>query len=702
MHVTHFGFASPELIARKFKTYRGVGQQGKNLWRLVNESNMVLRPIQDRFEIMGSRSREYFSTFPSNHEAVNSSSLYEYLLASKNLAIPRKERPFISLICLIYSGIDWLEFQYGELLKLQRELGPDEVEILFVANDASVPVLNFLKHNNIPHVVAPGRKNSEEWYINSVYRAYNFGALSARGRYLLFVNSDMAYAPGFLHAMASAAGPKIYLVSKLVESGRLKPAEIAIKRNFGKSLKTFRRKSFYRFAQRNLSDSTENGGLFMPCLVSRDEFLDLGGYPEGNILKESYTSYLKSGEYRLARPGEDLITGDKSFVDRFIAKNGEQLTTNNAMVYHFQEGEKSTSHRSKNKSVPSGIAISNDQLIGINGELTLWNYLIQDLTERGFGLKAISLGVNQALPYRLSRHGLWTKPTPRVLFRNATFLRAIRGPWRQIVLLQDKVQSEKLLRKQRCAIKTSAALVTNSPAMLLENCDNTFQHFYLQPLPVHPEWELVGMPIQKRNKLTAIFVGAFNETKGWEQVRQVIESNLSIHFICVSKYPLDNPNFSGGKIPDNVDILRCLSTSELVSAVDSAHIFIVGSAFETQCLAALEAATRNLIVCMRNTGLLSQLPKSLRDQIGIFRPDLRLGFEELLDRMTRSPNSFQPALAIREAGLEVTPIRSEWLEIFELELQESFIPSIRKSPYEYLKGKLPTELKETIKKFIHL
>ena len=151
-----------------------------------------------------------------------------------------------------------------------------------------------------------------------------------------------------------------------------------------------------------------------------------------------------------------------------------------------------------------------------------------------------------------------------------------------------------------------------------------------------------------------------------------------------------------------MDILRCLSTSELVSAVDSAHIFIVGSAFETQCLAALEAATRNLIVCMRNTGLLSQLPKSLRDQIGIFRPDLRLGFEELLDRMTRSPNSFQPALAIREAGLEVTPIRSEWLEIFELELQESFIPSIRKSPYEYLKGKLPTELKETIKKFIHL
>jgi GT2 family glycosyltransferase len=700
LHIAHFGFASSELIARKFASYRSLGQQGNNLWRLIDETKMELAPVADRLKVFGSRALAYFKSGVGEIQLPKQSTLYEYLLIANSLETNNAKPPFITIVSLIYSGVDWLEFQYGELLKLKREFGPGEVEILFVANDPTDDVAKFLVENCIPHVHAPGKSQTNEWYINSVYRAYNYGAKSAAGKYLLFVNSDMAYAPGFLHAMAINAHEDKYLVGKLVESGRLLPAAIAIKRNFGKTLKTFRRKSFYKFAEKIAEETQDQGGLFMPCLVSRERFLTLGGYPEGNIREESQESYIHSGAYATAKQGEPLITGDKAFVDRFIAAGGVQTTSNLAIAYHFQEGEKSSSTSSMSNKVPSGIAIANDQLIGINGEDTLWNYLIEDLDAAGFKLTQVSLGVNQRVPYRISRSALWKQPTARLLFRNATFLRTLRGPWRQLVLLQDRIQNLKLVKLQSKAVNGAGAKVTNSPEMLTLHTKNPAQHAYLQPLPVHTEWEGRKKAPRQRSKISAVFVGAFNETKGWSSVKAIIESNSSVEFVCVSKYPDDKPQFSGADTPKNVSVLRCLSNSELISVIDDADIFIVGSPFETQCLAAIEAATRNLAICMVDTGLFSQLPEVFKKRIGEFNPNLQEGFQDLFKRMQEDPNSLDPARAVEDAGLSATKLRIDWINIFKAEMEESFLPKVRKSPYQFLKSKIPLSVKAKLRNLI--
>ena len=700
LHITHFGFASSELIARKFASYRSLGQQGDNLWRLIDETKMELAPVADRLKVFGSRALAYFKSDVGEFRLPTQSTLYEYLLLADSLGSGETKPPFITIVSLIYSGIDWLEFQYGELLKLKREFGPGEVEILFVANDPTDEVAKFLVENCIPHIHAPGKSYSDEWYINSVYRAYNHGAKSASGKYLLFVNSDMAYAPGFLHAMATKAHDNVYLVGKLVESGRLLPAAIAIKKNFGKTLKTFRRKSFYRFAEKIAKETQDEGGLFMPCLVSRERFLALGGYPEGNIRKESHGAYLHSGVYSAARQREPLVTGDRAFVDRFIVAGGVQTTSNLAIVYHFQEGEKSTAFSPASKRIPSGIAIANDQLIGINGEETLWNYLIEDLELAGFKLTQVTLGVNQRVPYRISRSVLWNKPTSRLLFRNATFLRTLRGPWRQLVLLQDRVENLKLVKMQSKAVNSAGAKITNSPEMLSLHKKNPTQHAYLQPLPVHPEWERREKAPRQSSKISVVYVGAFNETKGWSSVKTIIESNSSVEFTCVSKYPDDKPRFSNEVTPKNVSVLRCLSTTELVTIIDDADIFIVGSPFETQCLAAIEAATRNLAICMVDTGLISQLPEVFRRRIGEFNPNLREGFQDLLKRIQEDPSSLDPARAVRDAGLSATKLRTDWIKIFKAEMEESFLPRVRKSPYQFLKGKVPVVIKAKLRDLI--
>jgi hypothetical protein len=285
-------------------------------------------------------------------------SFRKYLDLANTVSPDKERKPAVTLISLIYAGVDWLEFQYSELLQLKNEFGPGEVEILFIANDASESVINFLNSNLIPYKVAPGRKSPSEWYINSVYRAYNFGVKEAKGEYVLLTNSDMSYAPGFLYSIMQQRSPSKYLVGKLVESGRLKPANLAIKRNFGKVLEKFKREKFYKFADRIASDSITPGGLYMPCLVDRKVFLNNGGFPEGNIRSSSLQEYIETGRSEIATHGEQLIPGDLAFIKALESNKINHHTVGSAVAYHFQEGEKSESKEDLNTKIKSGINLS--------------------------------------------------------------------------------------------------------------------------------------------------------------------------------------------------------------------------------------------------------------------------------------------------------------------------------------------------------
>ena len=357
LKVLHFGFSSALLIANKFSIYKENGQRGRNLLRLIDETNLQVENVELQKLSLGSRFENYYqknSTVDFLEEKV---SLRKYLDLANTFRPEKDRKPAVTLISLIYAGVDWLEFQYSELLKLRNEFGPDEVEILFIANNASESVIKFLDTNFIPYRVAPGRKSQSEWYINSVYRAYNFGVKEAKGDYVLLTNSDMSYAPGFLYSMMQQRSPSKYLVGKLVESGRLKPSNLAIKKNLGKTLEKFKRKKFYRLANKIASNSLSPAGLFMPCLVDRQVFLDRGGFPEGNLVPQSLESYVKSGNYVLALQGDPVISGDFAFVKRLESEGFQHETVNSAIAYHFQEGEKSEVKASSRSRVYSGILV---------------------------------------------------------------------------------------------------------------------------------------------------------------------------------------------------------------------------------------------------------------------------------------------------------------------------------------------------------
>jgi len=89
--------------------------------------------------------------------------------------------------------------------------------------------------------------------------------------------------------------------------------------NFGMNPEEFRRDEFLDYAESvRQSGQIEPGRLFMPILVDRQEFFNLGGYPEGNP------------------PG---TTGDKELIRKYKATGFEHVTALGSVVYHVQQGE---------------------------------------------------------------------------------------------------------------------------------------------------------------------------------------------------------------------------------------------------------------------------------------------------------------------------------------------------------------------------
>jgi glycosyltransferase involved in cell wall biosynthesis len=668
--IVHLGFSSLDKIVNKFLTYRKLGQRGRMLWRLIDERGLQLADISSIREKLGSRASDWISKQPT--KPTEKTRLNQYLWESRRIEKISKpvnrDKPQVTLISLIYAGVDWLEFAYGELLTLQQELQDGIADILFCANDPSDEIVEFLQSNSIPHIIFRNL-NPNEHYLSRVYRAYNHAVTEASGEYCLLVNSDMAYSQGFLTRMLDRRSETALVVGQLVESGTLKPGPLAIKRNFGKNLQSFNRKKFYRFASRIKGPETKKGGLFMPLMVNREAFLNLGAFPEGNLEPDSLSNYLKGSEPIISRPGDKCISGDAAFFEK-AEKNGMQhLTITHAVAYHFQEGEKRHATEGRNREIHSGIAIANDSLNGINNERVLWNVLVDLLRNTGIRVLEWNTGKVRFPIYFLRKLALLDfKPTgsPRVKLQNATYLPQISGALRNISLLQDRVDTKRLKRMQECVITQSNTVITNSIPMI--DLDST-SHFIWQPLPINDLWVVTPLP-ESKSSMKTIFVGALDSTKGWKEVKTIIQEHPEIDFVVVSKYEADSEALSISEFP-NVEVFHKLSQSDLISVMDSCELFLLGSPFETQCLAAMEAAMRNLAIIMKPTGMLGEAPNS--EEFGYFAEDLAHAFESAITDYSAGLHK-DSRKVLMEMHFSATEIEQEWFEILDTELKESFKP----------------------------
>ena len=92
----------------------------------------------------------------------------------------------------------------------------------------------------------------------------------------------------------------------------------------GKTPDDFSRDKFIAYADKisppnnRIHAGAKPGRLYMPILVNRQEFIDIGMYPECNP------------------PG---TTGDKDLIRRYVEAGYQHVTALGSVVYHVQTGE---------------------------------------------------------------------------------------------------------------------------------------------------------------------------------------------------------------------------------------------------------------------------------------------------------------------------------------------------------------------------
>lgn len=322
--VLHYGFSSKQRLAHKYLVYQSHGQRGYDMLdRLISEEQLVLEQVP----------RHYFPEGLWVDDDKPIPLTWEQSLAYVEEYRAEVFKPQFSIICLIYKSVEWLKFIYSQV---QKYTDMKDKEFFFAANDATEEVLTYLQENDIPHYVFNNTpEQQQDWYVNNVYRAYNYAASQARGDFLVFINSDMAFSPGWFENLWNHYNGSNCICSRLVESGKFPSGLYGIGNNFGIDYAAFQEEEFQQYVKTITEPRVEDGGLFMPLLISKQHFEMVGGYPEGQVL-------IGSDIYNpvIAKWGEACISGDTVLMQKLSNIGIKHQTAFNSIVYHFQWGEK--------------------------------------------------------------------------------------------------------------------------------------------------------------------------------------------------------------------------------------------------------------------------------------------------------------------------------------------------------------------------
>lgn len=219
----------------------------------------------------------------------------------------------VTLVVLVYRSLKWLDWCMQGVDSSRQET---RYRWCVVSNDGTWEV------RIDPRVTVDWlNADRDEPYINRVYRAWNEGVLNSPTQHCILLNSDMFCSDGAIDELVARKEQyqTVLPCGLLVENGRIPSGMPEYVQDFGTNPEDFQRDAFLLRAE-TLRQTTrvEPGRLYQPVLFDRQEFLDLGGYPEGNI---------------------GGVSGDKILFDKYVAAGFGWLTCKGSVWYHAQEGE---------------------------------------------------------------------------------------------------------------------------------------------------------------------------------------------------------------------------------------------------------------------------------------------------------------------------------------------------------------------------
>lgn len=237
----------------------------------------------------------------------------------------------IEIISLIYKSVQYLDLIVSELKKDYCKVSGWEIGIRVVANDANEKVLNRLKEIDVHYTVYNDLK-PDDYYLNRVYRCWNFAGQTSKYENICFVNSDMVFSDNWLKNLLKYHDGTTIPCSRLVESGKMLSGQHAISMDFGRHPNEINHTGWGNYVNKITQPVAYAGGLYMPCILKKDRFIESGMYPEGNIYSDGRAGSMVGG---VIKSGDDYY-----FHNVLGGKFGmKHITVFDSLSYHIQEGE---------------------------------------------------------------------------------------------------------------------------------------------------------------------------------------------------------------------------------------------------------------------------------------------------------------------------------------------------------------------------
>jgi hypothetical protein len=235
----------------------------------------------------------------------------------------------IEIIALIFKSVDYLDLIYNEMKSDNCKVDGWDISLRIVANDATPQVIDKLKSLDIPYSIYNDPKPND-YYLNRVYRCWNFAGETSKAENICFVNSDMVFSKDWLSNLLKHHDGINIPCSRLVESGKMLSGTHGVSYNCGRGPKDIDYKLWENVVAKTKIDVLKYGGLYMPCIFNTQRFIESGMYPEGNIYQDgigTLNGFVQSGD-------------DWYFKKLEKEYNMKHVTVFDSLVYHIQEGEK--------------------------------------------------------------------------------------------------------------------------------------------------------------------------------------------------------------------------------------------------------------------------------------------------------------------------------------------------------------------------
>jgi glycosyltransferase involved in cell wall biosynthesis len=319
------------------------------------------------------------------------------------------------------------------------------------------------------------------------------------------------------------------------------------------------------------------------------------------------------------------------------------------------------------------VILVNDYCRGLIGERVLWNFMLEGIPNL-YAVDTETLDNDHTIcctdaPFedKIAMYIEKYYPTYSAIVQNGTFFPIIPLPNKpRICIIQDnlrKMQLPNLIQEQN--LKIADYIVTNS-----KEVHEYYPHKHSIQIPLGVDDQLFT-PLNKshvRNKhvyslpnycirthaYIGIFVGAFDEVKGWPRIKHIIERDASIFWILITKQASHEIKLC------NASIYTQINQSLLVELLNCADFFIIGSPVETQCLAAIEAGLCNIPIIMRPTGFTSNFSKNDNNLIGIIHDDLEMS----ITRFKTEHFAFNPR-EILTKHFSIKNMNDKWIDFLD-------------------------------------